>query len=326
MEAYAFIRLLLKKQKMKSNYLIIALFAMLAFGCKGKVSTNSTPNSGKVNIACDETLRPVFEAEVDVFASIYPAATITCSYHPSNKAFELLFADSVKAVISTRKLSASEMTAFEKKTIFPRQALVAVDAIALIVNSSNKDTMMTVDQVRDILTGKITNWNQISPKSPKKPIRVVFDNEQSSIVSYFADSICNGKMDVKKLFALTYNADVIDYVIKNPDVLGFIGVNWISNRNDSLHLSFHKSIKAVAVSSGTEARDDNSYLPYQAYMVDQLYPFTRNIYYVDAEPYNGLATGFSNFVASEKGQRIILKSGILPAIAPTRMVKVRSDF
>lgn len=308
------------------NKLWPIVLVVLLFGCKGKPSKNSTPNSGKASIACDETLRPVFESELDVFSAEYAGADLQCSYHPESKAFDLLLADSVQAVIASRKMTKEEMAIFHKKTIYPREALVAIDAIALIVNKSNHDTLMTVDQVRDILTGKITRWNQLRKSSSNSPIRVVFDNERSSIVSYFSDSVCNGKMDTKKLFALNYNRDVIDYVAKNPDVLGFIGVSWISNQRDSLHLSFHNSIKAVAISSGPDARDDNSYLPYQAYMVDQLYPFTRNIYFVDAEPYNGLATGFSNFVASEKGQRIVLKSGILPAIAPTRLVNVRKEY
>lgn len=307
------------------NLVLTAFLGLFMLSCNGK-STNSTPNSGKVKIACDETLKPVFESEIDVFSAEYSAAKIECKYHPANEALELLFKDSVQAVICSRMLSKKEMDYFKTKALYPRHALVAIDAIALIINKSNNDSLMTVDQIRDILTGKITRWNQINPKSPNKPIRVVFDNERSSIVSYCSDSICGGKMDVKKLYALDYNRDVIDYVSKNKDVLGFIGVNWISNQNDSLHLSFHNSIRAVAVSNGAEARDDNSYLPYQAYMVDQLYPFTRNIYFIDAEPYNGLATGFSNFVASEKGQRIILKSGILPAIAPTRLVSVRSSY
>lgn len=307
------------------NLLLIACLGFLFYGCNSK-STNSTPNSGHASIACDETLKPVFESEIEVFSSEYTNAKLKCQYMPANQALDLLFKDSVQSVICSRQLTTKEMEYFKTKALYPRHALVAVDAIALIVNRSNPDSLMTVDQIRDILTGKITRWNQINPKSASKPIRVVFDNEKSSIVSFCSDSICGGKMDVKKLYALDYNRDVIDYVSKNKDVLGFIGVNWISNRNDSLHLSFHKSIRAVAVSNSAEAREDNSYLPYQAYMVDQQYPFTRNIYFIVTEPYNGLATGFSNFVASDKGQRIILKSGILPAIAPTRLVNVRSSY
>ena len=311
---------------MKSRIWISMFVAITLASCNSQSSKNSTPNSGEVKIACDETMKPVFEAELEVFSSEYGEALVDCNFLPENQALDLLFKDSVQAAICSRQLTAQEMAVFKQKSLYPRHALVAIDAIALIVNKSNRDSLLTVSQVRDILTGKITRWTQLNPKSSNDPIRVVFDNEKSSIVSFCADSICKGKMDVKKLYALNYNRDVIDYVSKHKDVLGFIGVNWISNRNDSLHLSFHNSIRAVAISESVDANSDNSYLPYQAYMVDNLYPFTRNVYFIISEPYNGLATGFSNFVASEKGQRIILKSGILPAIAPTRLVHVRSEL
>jgi phosphate transport system substrate-binding protein len=71
---------------------------------------------------------------------------------------------------------------------------------------------------------------------------------------------------------------------------------------------------------------DNSYKPYQAYIYQGVYPLTRDVYAVNAEPRNGLATGFTAFLASDRGQRIILKSGIIPAIAPVRIVNVRENL
>jgi phosphate transport system substrate-binding protein len=125
---------------------------------------------------------------------------------------------------------------------------------------------------------------------------------------------------------LEYNRDVIEYTSTHPGVLGFIGASWISNSDDSLHLSFHKKIKVVSISNNSRPDQDNSYKPYQAYLVDRIYPLTRDIYIINAEPRNGLVTGFSAFVASDKGQRIILKSGVLPAIAPNRLINIRKDF
>jgi phosphate transport system substrate-binding protein len=186
--------------------------------------------------------------------------------------------------------------------------------------------MITVSQIKDILTGKISRWNQLNPASSSNPIRVIFDNEKSSIANFLVDSICKGKFDKSNVFALEYNRDVIEYTATHGDVLGFIGVSWISNRDDSLHLSFHKRIKVMAVSQDPIPNSDNSYKPYQAYMVDNIYPLTRNIYMINSEPRNGLATGFSAFLAGDKGQRIILKSGILPAVAPTRVVNVRKEL
>jgi len=186
--------------------------------------------------------------------------------------------------------------------------------------------LITVDQIRAILTGKLTQWNQINPASSAGKIKVVFDNEKSGIVKYLVDSICAGKLVTSNVFALEYNRDVIEYTSTHPGVLGFIGASWISNPDDSLHLSFHRKIRVVSVSNDSRPDADNSYKPYQAYLVDKIYPLTRDIYIINAEPRNGLATGFSSFVASDKGQRIILKSGILPAIAPTRVINIRKDF
>jgi len=311
------------------NYRIILLMSLLfTGGCrffKGN-PYNNTPTTGITSICTDETFRPVIEAELDVFKAIYGYTVINSKYVPENEAFNLLLKDSIQLIIASRKLTGEEASYLNGKKLFPRQMKIATDAIALIVNPSNVDSMITVNQIRDILTGKIKRWNEISRTSSTDPIKVIFDNEKSGIVKYLVDSICKGQFDKTNVFALDYNRDVIEYTATHPDVLGFIGVSWISNRDDSLHLSFHKKIKVMAVSQDPIPNASNSYKPYQAYIVDNIYPLTRDIYMINTEPRNGLATGFSAFLASDKGQRIILKSGILPAVAPTRVVNIRKDI
>jgi phosphate transport system substrate-binding protein len=310
------------------NCSIIVLLILFFTGCrffKGNPYSN-TATTGITTICSDETFRPVIEAELDVFKALYSYAIITSKYVPEGEAFNQLLKDSVQLIIASRKLSGEETAVLNKMKLFPRQTKIAADAIALIVNPSNIDTMITVSQIKDILTGKISRWNQLNPASSSNPIRVIFDNEKSSIANFLVDSICKGKFDKSNVFALEYNRDVIEYTATHGDVLGFIGVSWISNRDDSLHLSFHKRIKVMSVSEDPIPNSDNSYKPYQAYMVDNIYPLTRNIYMINSEPRNGLATGFSAFLAGDKGQRIILKSGILPAVAPTRVVNVRKEL
>lgn len=312
------------------NRLLISFIILMAMasGCrffKGDPYKN-TPTTGKTTICSDETFRPVVEAEIDVFKAIYGYTEINAKYVPANEAFDLLLKDSVQLIISSRELKKDETAYLNQKKLYPRTTLAAIDAIALIVDPSNKDSLITIDQIRDILTGKITKWNQLNATSPAEPINVVFDNKQSGIVQFMNDSICKGKMATSNVFALDFNRDVIDYTATHPGTLGFIGASWITNSSDSLHLSFHKRIKVMAVSQESRPEPSDYYKPYQAYMVDKIYPLTRNIYLINTEPRNGLATGFSAFVASDKGQRIILKSGIIPAVAPTRVVNIRKDL
>jgi phosphate transport system substrate-binding protein len=316
------------KQKEMKNSLIILLFLLIASSCRffrGDPYRN-TPTTGRSTICADETFRPIIEAELDVFRSIYGYTELNVNYVPENEAFRQLLNDSVQLIVASRPLSNLETSILKQKKIFPRQNKIAIDAIALIVSPSGNDTLITINQIRDLLTGKIDRWEQINPSSHAGKIKVVFDNEKSGIVKYLVDSICRGKLDTSNVFALEYNQDVIEYTSTHPGVLGFIGASWISNSADSLHLSFHSKIKVMSVSDNSRPDEDNSYKPYQAYLVDHIYPLTRNIYIINAEPRNGLVTGFSSFVASDKGQRIILKSGALPAIAPTRVVNIRKDL
>ena len=312
---------------MKRIRLLLFLLLVLG-GCrffKGDPYRN-TPTTGRATISTDETFRPIIESELDVFKAIYGYTEFNARYIPENEAFNQLLNGDVQLIVASRPLSKVEVAIMNQKKIYPRQIKIATDAIALIVSPKSNDTLITVSQIRDLLTGKLDNWNQIHPGSTAGKIKAVFDNQKSSIINFLVDSVCKGKLVKTNVFALEYNRDVIEYTSTHPGVLGFIGASWITNTNDSLHLSFHKKIKVLSVSNDAIPNTENSYKPYQAYMVDHIYPLTRDIYMINAEPRNGLVTGFSAFVASDKGQRIILKSGVLPAIAPTRVINIRKDF
>ena len=312
---------------MKRIRLLLFAFLILS-GCrffKGDPYRN-TPTTGITAISTDETFRPIIESELDVFKAIYGYTEFTANYVPEVEAFNQLISGKVQMIVASRPLSKAEISIFNQKKIFPRQTKIAVDAIALIVSLKSKDTIISVNQIKDILTGKIQRWDQINKGSTAGVIKAVFDNEKSSIINYLVDSICKGNLVKTNVFAMEYNRDVIEYTSTHPGVLGFIGASWISNSSDSLHLSFHKKIKVVSVSESSLPNSENSYKPYQAFMVDKVYPLTRDIFMINTEPRNGLVTGFSSFVASDKGQRIILKSGVLPAIAPTRVINIRKDF
>ena len=309
-------------------YSLLLVLMLLVVGCrffKGDPYRNTTI-SGKTTIGVDETFRPVVEAEIDLFKGIYGYAEIKAKYLPENEAFEQLLNDSLQLIVASRQLKKEEISIINSRKLFPKQLKIATDAIALIVHPSCKDTLISLKQIREILSGKISKWSQLNPASSADPIKIIFDNKKSGIVQYLVDSICHGNFSATNAAALEYNRDVIEYTASHPGVLGFIGTSWIGNKNDSLHLSFHKKIKVISVSESDVPSVENSYKPYQAYLLDNMYPLTRSVYIINSEPRNGLCTGFTSFVASDKGQRIILKSGIIPAVAPTRVVNIRPNL
>ena len=312
------------------NPIIILLLSFIAgylFSCK-KVTRDpysDTPTSGRIRIAVDENYQPIVEDELQVFKSIYPYAEITPEYLPQLDAFKLLFNDSVRFLLTDRGLTPQEIKDFNARKLFPREVVVATDAIALIVNPANPDSMMTVNQLKNIMTGKTKRWKDLDPANPLNHITVVFDNQNSGTVRYVKDSLCEGATLSSNLTALSHNPEVIHYVGSNKEALGIIGVCWISNRNDPKHLSFLNEIKVLALSIEQTSTWDNTYRPFQAYISLRYYPLARKVYIINTEPRNGLNTGFASFIAGEKGQRIILKAGIVPANSPTRIVDVHNS-
>ena len=159
----------------------------------------------------------------------------------------------------------------------------------------------------------------MDPKSNLGKIKVVFDNAGSANERYMKDTVLMGKEFGKNTFAVKSNPEVIDFVSKNKNAIGFLSVNWISDRDDTVALNFLKKVNVLAIKKNDTAE---AYQPYQAYIKTKDYPFCRDIYTINRQTRNGLGMGFVSFVAGEKGQLMILKAGLVPAIAPTRMVRI----
>ena len=277
-------------------YIALSVVLLLLFsGCgnKPQPGEDDTLTSGTITIAVDETFRPIAEEELQVFHALTPDATVHPVYCSEVKAMKLLLADSVRLAITTRQLTRQEMAFFNDKKFFPVSVKMATDGLALIVNKQNADSLITVEQFKEILTGKITDWKQLNPDSRLGALQLVFDNPNSSTVHYVLDSI---------------------------------GVNWIGNPADSTRLSFNDAIRIMAVSRADSATVENSFRPYQAYLALNQYPLTRSVYILLNDPKSGLPSGLTSFLTDFRGQRIILKSGLVPATAPVRIVDVKEEY
>ena len=149
---------------------------------------------------------------------------------------------------------------------------------------------------------------------------VVFDQPNSGIIRYLRDSIIQFDSLPKYCFAVDSNSAVVDYVSKKPQALGLIDVSWISDGDDSTANSFLKSIRVMSISA-----DSGSFQPYQAYLATKKYPLARDVVMISREARSGLGTGFIQFCTSDKGQRIVLKSGLVPSTMPIRIVEINHE-
>jgi len=254
---------------------------------------------------------------------MYKYAHIDTLYRTEADVINDFMNDSVPLIIVNRKLSDEQVAWLRERQYIPETVKIAMDAVALIVNNENPDTSLFYQTVKDIFLGKITSWEQINKKSKLKELSVVFDNFKSGNPRYFRD-----KFDLKSFpptcSAVKNNSQVIDYVEKHKNALGVISVNWISDPADTVSHNFLKRFKVVGIAlEGDNVPGTRFYRPYQGYIAEGAYPFTREVYCINRQPYTGLAHGFSSFIAGEKGQFIVLHSGLVPAAMPVRVVEIK---
>lgn len=299
--------------KIKSGVSFFLLLLLVCFGCSDSDSPDDTPTYGQISISVDETFMPLIDSEIDTFEGIYNYAAVKVSYKTEAAAFNDLMNDTIRLIIVPRQLDKNELKEFEKWEIVPKVTKIAYDAVALIGSKELKDSTLTLEEIKTLLSGGST-------KSLKN-VNVVFDNNNSSTINFLKE-----KTGVEKLsencYALTSNNAVIDYISKTKNSIGVIGVNWISDRDDTTNQNFLKSVKVLEIST-----DENSeyFKPYQAYIAQKIYPLWREVYIISKEAYTGLGTGLTAFIASERGQRIVLKFGLVPATMPVRLVELINE-
>jgi phosphate transport system substrate-binding protein len=298
---------------------------LLLASCTGGTDRKNTdtPTGGRIKVAADDSYRLLVEAERYTFETVYKYASIDTIFKPEAEVFNDFMNDSVPLIIVNRNLTEAQNEYLRQRQYVPKVTKIAIDAIALIVNNENPDTTFYYSAVRDIFNGKITSWKQISQTSKLNDLVVVFDNFKSSNPRYFREKFTIDSFPGTCVSARN-NAEVISYVEKNKNAIGVISVNWISDPADSVSHNFLKRFKVAGIApEGDNTPGARFYRPFPGYIAEGYYPFTREVFCINRQTYTGLAYGFSSFIAGEKGQLIVLRSGLVPAAMPVRTVEIK---
>ena len=317
----------MKHKTLFSTFLFLASLLIISFvACNENKTKTPTENTttGNIKIAVDEAYQLIIDTEIYTFEALYKNAKITPLYKSEGEAFADFMNDSVRLIVASRELNEAEAQELKSKNFVPRTVKIAYDALAFIINNDNPDSLLLYSQISDIFSGKISKWTQINPKSKLNDLKVVFDNNKSCNTRFIREKFKLKNDFPEYCFAVKSNPQVISFVEQNKNAIGIISVNRISDKDDTLTLSFLKKIRVVSV--GDESNldgNDSFYKPYQGNIYEKSYPLIRNVYIINRETFSGLGSGFASFVAGDQGQRILLKSGIVPATMPIRLVQIK---
>lgn len=296
----------------------VVIFGLIA--CTGrKKPLDERPTRGDIRISADESYRLIIDAEIYAFTTFYHYANITPDYKPEWDVISDFINDSVQVIVTNNKLTDDQTEYLLGQNIIVRTVTFAHDAISIIINKENPDSLLTFNNIQDIFAGKINSWRELNPESELDKISVIFDNSKSGNVRYFKEKFgITGNLP-DHFYAVNNNEEVIDYISRNISGMGIISVSWISDPDDSLSMSFNNKIQVAAISNPVD--ESTYYRPYQGSIYNKSYPFTREVYMISRETFAGLGSGFIAFVTGEKGQKIVLKSGLVPATMPIRIMQ-----
>ena len=304
---------------MRSSILVLSgLLLLVALQtCKrsapGKSFTD-TRKSGAALFVADESFAPILDQELYIFKNDYPEAKPSIVYKSESDVVKFLTSDSSRFAFLSRSLDSNELTALRSRNLPAVVTKFAVDAIVIIVNGTSTDTATSVDEVKKMLKGQA--------KTDKS---IVFDNSGSSLVRYLKELTGEQDFKQKNIYALKSNKEVIEYVSKHPEAIGITSFSWIVDP-DADYAGAAKNVKVLAIKDeGSKTAPSQYFRPSQTTLYLKQYPLLRYLYVVNCTGRDGLGNGFEHFIESDKGQRIILRSGLLPIAIPERNIVIRSD-
>jgi phosphate transport system substrate-binding protein len=308
---------------MKCNVNWLFFLLMLFAACNVAQDKNKESiTSGNLKIGIDDSYSLMMDSQIYTYTQLNKYAAIVPTYAPEADIIEDMLKDSVQAAVIGRELNAEELAYFKSIQRVPESILIARDGIAFVVHPESADSVMTMDQVSGILTGRDSLWSQVFPSRKSDKIQLVFDNNKS----------CNARTLKEKFaidnfpswcFALRSNAEVIEYVSANRNAIGVISLSWITDMEDPMCRKYRQMIKTIGlIDPSNPVKPQMPRKPLQAYVFDSSYPLRRDVWYIRTGLRGTLGTGFANHLSGEKGQLIIHKMGMVAAKTPTRLVRI----
>jgi phosphate transport system substrate-binding protein len=166
---------------------------------------------------------------------------------------------------------------------------IARDGLAVVVNPKNPINSLTIDQVRDIYSGKTGNWSLLGGK--KTAIDVVTREDGSGTRSSF-ESLVMGKTEIMaRAMVQDSNGAVRQLVADDPSAIGFISLGLVD-----------KTVKAVEL---------NGIIPTREHVIDGTYNLSRPFLFLSLHEPTGVAKDFIEFTLSDKGRQILDAQGLV---------------
>jgi len=302
--------------------LLWAVIACVLFGsCAQKQQAAEKPVAevpkSVLNVDVDPGIEHVMAHQKDIFEFLNDSLKLNIQYKTEAAMLEDFRTHKADVLVMARELDTAEKEGMiSHDTLYVRELQVAYDAVALIGNKGFSDTTLTMEKLKAAFSPDNNDPNTHL---------MVFDEQQGSVVKFMLRKLGYKEKVSSHVYALKSPKEVIDYVKKDKNAIGFVPFNFLSDFNDSRVLRIYDSIKILSLRSKDEQGHDIRVSANQVDIVTAQYPLRRNINTVMRYNYAPLDWQFVNFLYKERGARIFMKDGLIPAHIPALDIEVNTD-
>ncbi|MFN8415345.1 MAG: substrate-binding domain-containing protein [Cytophagaceae bacterium] len=289
----------------------IYIFLCLLIACESpKEKSHGTIKIDTMSIYADPSWAPLLKEWQSTYEALNSHQRFKLLTLPELEVSRAFFHDSARLVFMSRGLNSNEKDYLTSKKRFIDVDTVAYDAIALIVSSSFQDSTITWRELQQWYQTGTIKGKQIS----------IGVNMDGGAIPYFLETQLGKPNSVKHLYVGGSDEQLLASVKSGELPAAFISSYLISNQKNASHQDNLKKIKVLGIVSEGK---DGAFWPVQEHIYSGLYPLVRPLVYYNYDRKDGIGTAFVAFIRHERGQRIVLKSGLLPHDMPARIVSLQ---
>lgn len=279
--------------------LFIIVFIFLFQSCEEQPKESAT--RGNLKCLVDESLYPLISAIKDSFSVKYPDAKIQLEKVKAREGIVKMLNGEETMFISSRALTDDEKDFYDKTKSQVKVIKFCYDAITAIVDSNNTLNRITTTELKQLLLGN------------SKQYRIYIPDQNSGIFENLKVDLTD-KQYPKGAFIVKTEEEVVKNVLKNKNSIGLIGLNVVNS---------YRGIKILRI--GTDERSATGgiyYEPAAGYLSNGEYPLIRTCFILLNEIGLYVGSGFTSFITSTEGQKIVLSYGLGPATVPIKYKQI----
>jgi phosphate transport system substrate-binding protein len=280
---------------LKNIFLILVIFGFLS-------AAEAAAQKNSIQIKGSDTMVNLAQAWAEKYMQENPQDFVAVTGGGSGTGISALISGTCDIANASRTIKEKEIALARQRGINPYEIKVGLDGLAVVVNPANPVSKLTLQQLADIFTGKVSNWKEVGGKDQK--IVILSREVNSGTHVYFKEHVLrrgdpNGKEEFSPSALLLPSSQAIaDEVSQNPDAIGYYGMGYISNKQ-----------KPIMVAKDEKSQYET---PSIENVVNGKYPISRPLLvYTNGQP-QGLVKKFVDFCLSKEGQDIVLKTDFVP--------------